>query len=62
MKKKGGGGVSPACEQSFVSLTPLFVPLLKITSLCYLEKKPILEVHKWANPSKMVGLPTLTPK
>ena len=28
----------------------------------YIRKQPFLEVHKRANPSKMVGLPTLTPK
>ena len=30
-------GVTPACEQGFVSLAPLFGPLLAITSLCLLE-------------------------
>ena len=36
-------GVSPTCEQSFVSLGPLFVPLLAISSLCLLENSLLLK-------------------
>ena len=36
-------GVSPTCEQSFVSMAPLFDPLLAITSLCLLENSLFLK-------------------
>ena len=36
-------GVSPTCEQIFVSLAPLFVPLLPITSLRLLENSLFLK-------------------
>ena len=48
-------GVSPTCEQSVVSLAPLFLLLLEMTSLFLLENSVLELVHKWANPSKMVG-------
>ena len=36
-------GVFPTCEQIFVSLAPLFVPLLAITSLFLLENSLFLK-------------------
>ena len=36
-------GVSPTCQQSFVSIAPSFVPLLAITSLFLLENNIFLK-------------------
>ena len=58
----GGGGGGPICEQSFVSLTPLFYSVIRYNIIAFIRKQHLLEVHKWADLSKIVGQPTLTLK